>query len=100
MSHACHCCLTFLQCDNIEVTGAPSVAIILNKTPSTWGGESGANIKGVAVGISWDEKTTTDGLTATDIVRYRERRTVNFNWDYNIDFRLGLPWREVHRPVK
>lgn len=61
---------TFLQCDNVEVTGAPSVAIILNKTPNTWGGESGANIKGVAVGISWDEKTTTDGLTATDIVRY------------------------------
>lgn len=62
--------MTSLQCDNVEVSGAPSVAIILNKTPSTWGGESGANIKGVAVGISWDEKTSTDGLTATDIVRY------------------------------
>lgn len=56
----------------MEIPGAATFPVILNRPAGVWGADWGANEKKVTVAVSWsfeadDEKSK---LTATDLTRY------------------------------
>lgn len=68
----CHICQTDGGAALEPVTDV--VRVILQKPkPSVWGGDFGANERGVAISLSWtdgeQESTDSDSLLGTDIVR-------------------------------
>lgn len=62
---------TNFKCTALEVPGAASYAVILNRPIGIWGADSGANEKKLAVAVSWSREATDADikLTATDLTR-------------------------------
>lgn len=56
----------------MEVEGKATFAVILSRTvgQASWGAESGANEKGVCIGVSWAGNESTEALLATDLARF------------------------------
>lgn len=67
---------THFKCTALEVPGAASYAVILNRPIGIWGADSGANEKKLSVAVSWSREAADADikLTAADLTRYRRLR--------------------------
>lgn len=63
--------ITFGQCSFVEIADESSTfGVIVSGAANVWGGESGANDRNVAIGITWTENEPSDSaLLPTDLVR-------------------------------